>query len=161
MSTCCLYVAPITSGGCPRRAGLFSARHGSPRKLHFQETQRLPRGIGPIASHHVDDRSTGKLGDKLENQGQLLLYHCADFAPRWLNCSGTSTSLRVHLPGAPGAPGIQMNAPAIYHNALPPSITPSSSPGTLSACTLYDCWQSIKFPFFRPTNGTITCTLPL
>ena len=25
----------------------------------------------------------------------------------------------------------------------------------------YDCWRSIKFLFFRPTNGTITCTLPL
>ena len=32
-------------------------------------------------------------------------------------------------PGAPGAPGIQMNVLAIYHNALPPIITPSSSPG--------------------------------
>ena len=27
--------------------------------------------------------------------------------------------------------------------------------------TSYDYWQSIKFPFFRATNGTITCTLPL
>ena len=60
---------------------------------------------------------------------------------------------------APGEPGIKMNVPAIYHNALPPN--PSSSPGTLSTSTLYDCWQSIKFPFFRPANGTIICTLPL
>ena len=58
-------------------------------------------------------------------------------------------------------PGIQMNVPAIDHNALPPDITPSSSPGTLSTSTLYDCWRSNNFPFFRPTNGTITCTLPL
>ena len=61
----------------------------------------------------------------------------------------------------PGAPSIQMNVPAIYHSALPPNITSSSSPGTLSTSTLYDCWQSNKFPFFRPTNGTITRTLPL
>ena len=61
----------------------------------------------------------------------------------------------------PSAPSIQMNVLAIYHNARPPNITPSSSPGTLSTSTLYDCWQSNHFPFFRPTNGTITCTLPL
>ena len=42
----------------------------------------------------------------------------------------------------PGAPSIQMISLAIYHNALPPNITPSSSPGTLSTGTLYDCWQS-------------------
>ena len=36
----------------------------------------------------------------------------------------------VGLPGAPGAPAIQMNVPAIDHHALPPNITPSSSPGT-------------------------------
>ena len=59
------------------------------------------------------------------------------------------------------APGIQINVPAIYPNALPPNITPSSIPGTLSTSTLNDRWRSIKFPFFRPTNGTITCTLPL
>ena len=45
--------------------------------------------------------------------------------------------------------------------SLPLNITPSSSPGTLSTSTLYDCWRSIKFPFFHPTNGTIICTLPL
>ena len=61
----------------------------------------------------------------------------------------------------PSAPGIQMNVPAIYHNALPPNSTPSSSAGTLSTSTLYDCWRSNVFPFFRPTNGTITCTPPL
>ena len=33
---------------------------------------------------------------------------------------------------APSAPGIQINVLAIYPNALPPNITPSSSPGTLS-----------------------------
>ena len=32
----------------------------------------------------------------------------------------------------PCTPGIQMNVPAIDHNALPPNITPSSSLGTLS-----------------------------
>ena len=37
----------------------------------------------------------------------------------------------------------------------------SSSPRTLSTSTLYDCWQSNIFPFFRPTNGTITSTLSL
>ena len=36
-------------------------------------------------------------------------------------------------------PGIQMNVPAIYHNAVSPNITPSSSPGTLSISALYDC----------------------
>ena len=45
--------------------------------------------------------------------------------------------------------------------ALPPNSTPSSSPGTLSTSTLYDCWPSMKFPLFRQTNGTITCPLPL
>ena len=35
-------------------------------------------------------------------------------------------------PGAPGAPGIQINVPAIHPNALPPNITPSSSPGYLT-----------------------------
>ena len=73
------------------------------------------------------------------------------------NCAFEGTFARR----APGAPSIQMNVPAIYHNPLPPNITPSSSPGTLSTCTLYDYWRSIYFPFFRPTNGTITCTLPL
>ena len=33
---------------------------------------------------------------------------------------------------APGAPGIHINVPSIYPNALPPNITPSSSPGYLS-----------------------------
>ena len=61
----------------------------------------------------------------------------------------------------PGAQGIQMNVPAVYHNALPPNITPFSSPGTLSTSTLCDCWRSTKFPFFRPTNGMFTYTLPL
>ena len=50
----------------------------------------------------------------------------------------------------PGAPRIQMNVPAIHHNALPANITLPSSPGTLSTSTLYDCWRSIRFPFFRP-----------
>ena len=34
---------------------------------------------------------------------------------------------------------IQINVPAIHPSALPPNITPSSSPGTLSTSTLYDC----------------------
>ena len=75
-----------------------------------------------------------------------------------VTCEGTFAR---RVPGTPGTPSIQMNVPAIYHNALPPNITPSSSLGTLSTSTLYDCWQSNSFPFFRPTNGTITCTLPL
>ena len=40
--------------------------------------------------------------------------------------------LRVRLPGAPGAPGIQINDPVVHPNALPLDITPSSGPGTLS-----------------------------
>ena len=75
-----------------------------------------------------------------------------------------SNRLQIGLPKRvrlPGAPSIQMNVPAIDHNALPPNITPFSSPGTQSTSTLYDCWQSNNFPFFRPTNGAITCTLPL
>ena len=44
--------------------------------------------------------------------------------------------MRVRLPSAPS---IQMNVPATDHNALPPNITPSSSPGTLSTSTLHDC----------------------
>ena len=74
-----------------------------------------------------------------------------------------STILMFELEGmfALRAPSIQLNVPAIYHNALPPNITPSSGPGTLSTSTLYGCWQSNNFPFFRPINGTITCTLPL
>ena len=51
------------------------------------------------------------------------------------------------------APSIQMNVPAIYHNALPPDIAPSSGPGTLSTSTLYDCWQSNNFPFFTQPMG--------
>ena len=31
------------------------------------------------------------------------------------------------------SPGIQINVPAIYPNALPPNITPTSKRGTLSA----------------------------
>ena len=59
-------------------------------------------------------------------------------------------SRRVRLPGAPS---IQINVPAIYHNALPPNTTPSSSPGTLSTSKLYDCWQSNNFPFFPQQMG--------
>ena len=61
----------------------------------------------------------------------------------------------------PGVPSIQMNVLAIIHTGLPPNITSSSSPGTLSTRTLYDYWQSNNYKFFRPTNGTITCNLPL
>ena len=39
-----------------------------------------------------------------------------------------------------------------------PKHHPSSDPGTLSTSTLYDCWEANNFPFFPPTNGTITCT---
>ena len=53
----------------------------------------------------------------------------------------------------PGAPSIQINVPAIYHNALPPNITPSSSLGTPSTSTLYDCRQSNNFPFFAQQMG--------
>ena len=83
----------------------------------------------------------------------------------WGGCGDTRAledwTVRVRLPDACPAPGIQVNAPAIHHNAFPPNITPSSGPGTQSTSTLYDCWQSNDFPFFCPTNGTITCTLPL
>ena len=42
-----------------------------------------------------------------------------------VGCHGSiKPTKRVCLPGAPN---IQMNVPAIYHNALPPNITPSSS----------------------------------
>ena len=34
------------------------------------------------------------------------------------NCEGTFARR------SPGTPNIQMNVPAIYHNALPPNITP-------------------------------------
>ena len=88
------------------------------------------------------------------------LWHAALYA-RHTHTVSEASSERVCLPGAPGAPSMQMNVLAIYHNALPPNITPSSNPGTLSTSTLYDRWRSIKFPFSRPTNGTITCTLPL
>ena len=37
-----------------------------------------------------------------------------------------------HRGRAPGAPGIQINVPAICHIVLPPNITPSSSPGYLT-----------------------------
>ena len=63
----------------------------------------------------------------------------------------------VAIMGPRRVASIQTNVLAIYHNALPPNITPSSSPGTLSTSTLYDRWRSIKFPFCRPINGTITC----
>ena len=35
----------------------------------------------------------------------------------------------AHTQCMPGAPSIQINVPAIYPNALPPNVTPSSSPG--------------------------------
>ena len=54
---------------------------------------------------------------------------------------------------APGVPSIQMTVSAIYHNALPPNVTPSSSPGTLSTSTLHDCWQSITSHFFTQQMG--------
>ena len=74
----------------------------------------------------------------------------------WYGACQQSGAVVLGIEGAfarrlPGAPSMQMNVPGIYHNALPPNITPSSSPGTLSTTTLYDCWGSIKFPFFRPT----------
>ena len=42
----------------------------------------------------------------------------------------------------PGAPGIQMNVPAIYHNVLPPNITPLLSPRHPKPITFYVYWQS-------------------
>ena len=44
-------------------------------------------------------------------------------AANWTDTEGTF---------ARGAPSIQINGPAIYPNALPPNITPSSSPGYLT-----------------------------
>ena len=84
--------------------------------------------------------------------------------------------MRVGLPRARpvrarrSVPGIQMNVPAIYHNALPPNITPSSSPGTLSTSTWYDCWRSIStLPLWAPSwpptskskNPPLVCDGPL
>ena len=67
-----------------------------------------------------------------------------------VGCHGSiKPTKRVCLPCAAI---IQMNVPAIYHNALPPNITPSSSPGTLSTSTLYDRWQSNNFQFFSPNK---------
>ena len=92
----------------------------------------------------------------------MLLRRACTASATWRSNTGAPSqdapTQRLHLPGVPS---IQMNVPAIYHNALPPNITHSSSPGTQSTSTLYDCWQTHNFPFFRPTNGTITCTLPL
>ena len=53
----------------------------------------------------------------------------------------------------PSAASILINVPAIYPNALPQNITSSSSPGTLSTSTLYDCWRSIKSHFFAQQMG--------
>ena len=95
----------------------------------------------------------------LSNKGEfyLLVKLTSVNTARWVVLFRT---LRVRLPGTPG---IQMNVAAIYHNALPPNITPSCSPPTLSTSTLYDCVRSMKFPPFPnfPTNGTIKCTVPL
>ena len=44
--------------------------------------------------------------------------------------------MQVRLLGAPGAPLIRINVSAIYPNALPPNITPSSSPGSLRPAVL-------------------------
>ena len=62
----------------------------------------------------------------------------------------------------PGAPSIQINVPAIYHNALPPNITPSSSPGTLSASTLYDCMtgDQLNSRFFAQQMGQSPAPYP-
>ena len=48
---------------------------------------------------------------------------------------------RTFAQGTPSVPIIQMNVPATYHNALPPNITPSSSPEAQSTSTLYDFWR--------------------
>ena len=74
----------------------------------------------------------------------------------WYGACQQSGAVVLGMEGAfarrlPSAPSMQMNVPGIYHNALPPNITPSSSSGTLSTSTLYDCWGSIKFPFLRTT----------
>ena len=107
-----------------------------------------------------------KIGDE-DRASSLWLLHLVEnqliFTTKWhhgvrdasLNTEG------MFAWRAPSAPNIQMNVPAIYHNALPPNITTSSSSGTPSTSKLYDCWQSNNFPFFRPTNGMIRCTLPL
>ena len=74
-------------------------------------------------------------------------------------------ALRVRLPGAHAARARRAQRPNECSSHLSqwftPNITPSSSPGTLSTGTLYDCWQSNNFPFFGPTNRKTTCTLPL
>ena len=61
-------------------------------------------------------------------------------------------------PGVPGAPGIQINVPAIYPNALPPDTTPSSSPGYLTpAVSETHVWaERLHHPCFSgaPNTGT-------
>ena len=58
-----------------------------------------------------------------------------------INCGDARRIGHSHIRGLRGyvcpahtrrAPGIQINVPAIYPNALPPNITPSSSPGYLT-----------------------------
>ena len=49
------------------------------------------------------------------------------------------------LVARPAMPSIQITVPAIYHNALPPSSTSSTCPGTLSTSTLYATF-SPRFP---------------
>ena len=54
--------------------------------------------------------------------------------PHWAPTQSANIQLGMNIEGtfARRAPGIQINVPAIYPNALPPNATPSSSPGTLS-----------------------------
>ena len=141
----------LSEGGGPPLPGALARVAFKPGR-QGRPSQRAPTSAHHIASPHLTSHDI--------TSPHLTSYHHI--------ASHRITSHRIashHIEGT-YAPGIQMNVlfyvlVAIYHNALPPNITPSSSPGTLSTSTLYDCWQSIKFPFFRPTNGAITCTLPL
>ena len=61
----------------------------------------------------------------------------------WVVCMLEGTFAR-HMPGAPS---IQRNVPAIYHNALPPKITPSLSPGTLARAHCMTVGNQIRIIF--------------
>ena len=52
----------------------------------------------------------------------------------YVNMHHPEGTFAQRAPSTPSAPGIQINVPAIYPNASPPNITPSSSPGYLTPC---------------------------
>ena len=142
-----------TSSGIPRGEEPVSARHNytvtawhGSKKLKLPRRHLLdPRPPRDPQSHLalLLDRAWTKSGithltpDPPRNllPTKLALTLGAASVPQALALEGTFAR-RV-----PGAPNIQMTVPTVYYNALPPNITRSSSPGTLSTSTLYDCWQ--------------------